>query len=240
MKNFLKKIFGGPAEEKSFAHKQRSPRVRIPVLDKATFVAANGKTFPLRNLSETGLALSNSSGERFPDEVSGEIHVGGEKVRVELLAVRRSGDEVGVNFANDPSELRGLLRRVFGDELHAQQMSEVDPSHQKEVSQGLPRWFYTPGHYELFFVELEGKVVRFELEWKGNLMVYADGGLRFGLIDRRDNQEHDKVKHAQSSLVKWADQVRDEELTKAMRLLENVKDLELAHRAQMQSILQKT
>lgn len=238
MKNFLKKVLGIGAEEKAYEQKQRSPRVRIPVVDRAVFVSANGKSFPLRNLSETGLALSNNGGDRFPDEVSGEIHVGSEKVAVELLVVRRAGEEVGVNFANDPSELRGLLRRVFGDELHAQKMSEVDPEKQKAADEGKPRWYYAPGHYELFYVEQGERIVRFELEWNGSLMVYANGGLRFGLIDRKENQEQEKMKHAQSSLVKWADQVRADEKTKAMRLLENIQDLEAPHRKQMQNLLQ--
>ncbi len=237
MKKFLRRIFGEEKKENPEGHIRRSPRVRIPFVDRAVFVAANGKEFPLRNLSETGLALLNQ-GDRFPDQVSGVIHVGSEKVDVELLVVRRTNEEVGVYFTNDSSSLRGMLRRVFGDELQAQGMSEVGPEHQKAVAEGKPRWLYAPGNYELFYVELDGKVIRFELEWNGNLLVYAEGGLRFGLIDRKLAHDQEKVKHAQSSLVKWADQVRQEDKVKAMRILENIKSLGDDTRQQMQRILQ--
>jgi hypothetical protein len=236
MKGLLKKIFGGAENPVAAEKKARSARVRIPFLDPAVFISANGQSYQLLNLSETGLALTNK-GEHFPNEVSGMIHVGGEAVAVELNVVRRAGSEIGVTFAGDPVELRGLLRRVFGDEIKAQGMSEVDPSKQKEVHRGTPRWFYAPGNYELFYVEDNGEILRFELEWNGNLLVYANSLVRFGLVDRKPGEEHDKVKHAQSSLVKWADQVKKEDRQKALRILENIKDLEVAARKQIQGFL---
>lgn len=237
MKKFLSQVFKGKTKELTREQILRSARVRLSALDQAVFIDSNGKKYPLRNLSETGLALQ-SMGTFFPDEVSGSIQVGSEKVDVKLLVVRRGNEEIGATFANEASQLRGMLRRAFGDEIHAQGMSEVDPEHQKAVTEGKPRWFYAPGNYELFYVELEGKVVRFELEWNGNFLVYAEGSLRFGLIDRRHDKEHDKVKHAQSSLVKWADQVKEEDKVKATRILENIKSLSNESRSQMQRILQ--
>jgi len=237
MNKFLKKILGG--ETKTKARRERSPRVRIPVLDQAVFVSMEGKKFPLLNLSETGLALL-SENEHFPEEASGEIHVGGEKVDVKLRVVRRSGNEVGLHFSADSALVRGLLRRVFGSEIQAQAMTEVDPDLQKKVTVGTPHWFYAPGNHELFYVEHEGKVIRFELEWNGNLLVFADGSLRFGLIDRRDSHDQDKVKHAQSSLVKWADQVKDADKVKAARMLENIKALDAGAKKQMQDLLRLT
>lgn len=235
MKEFLKKILGKGQEESAKSFLGRSPRVKIPMMDRALFVDSSGKVFPLRNLSETGLALVDEEGT-FPDEASGEIHVGGEKVAVKLRTMRRSPKEVGAHFLADASALRGLLRRAFGDEIQAQSMTEVDSQHQKEVREGKPRWYYAPGNHELFFVEHEGKVIRFELEWNGKLLVYAEGALRMGKIDRKGD-DREKQTHARSALVQWADQVRPEDLAKARRLLENIKGLEKTPRDQMQGLL---
>lgn len=236
MKKLLGKLFGGGEEKEGKSRVQRSPRVRIPMLDPAVFVAANGKSYPLRNLSETGLALV-AEGERFPDEVSGEIVVGGLRVGAELQVVRRMGSEVGIHFAGDPMAVRGLLRRVFVDELQAQQMTEVDSERQKTPDAGKPRWFYAPGNYELFYVELAGKVARFELEWNGNFMMYAaETGLRFGKIDRNVPAEADKATHAKSMLVHWGP-LQAEDKQKAARMLENIRGLEAEAKSEMQALL---
>jgi hypothetical protein len=237
MKNFLKKILGKEDSPEARRLKQRSVRVRIPVLDTVTFMASDGRSYPIRNLSESGLALV-SKGERFPDEASGRILVGTVEVRAELQVVRRMGDEVGAHFAGDTQEIRGLLRRVFVDELQAQAMTEVESERQKAVDAGKPRWFYAPGNYELFYVESGSEISRFELEWNGNILVYdRDSGVRFGQIDRAGSHEQDKLKHAQSKLVKWRDPVKPEDRKKGARLLENIKGLEASAKQAMQGIL---
>ncbi len=237
MKGFLKKILGKEPSLQGGGRKARSPRVRIPVIDQVVFLTPDGKSHPIRNLSETGLALT-AENESFPDEVAGEILAGGERVKAKLKVVRRNGNELGAHFSEDPVEVRGLLRRIFSDELKAHGMTEVDPERQKALEAGKPRWFYAPGNYELFYAELDGKIIRFELEWNGNLIVYRqDTGLRYGQIDRSANQEHDKVKHAQSSLVKWADAVKDSDRKKAARLMENIEGLEPSARAALQALL---
>lgn len=235
MKGFLKKILGKKNEKEEAGYRARSPRVRIPFIDRAVFLAADGKIYPLRNLSETGLALVCKEGP-FPDTAKGEIQVGEEKVPVELRTVRRKGEDVGAHFTSDASALRGLLRRVFGDEIQAQSMTEVGAELQKEVLVGTPRWFYAPGNYELFYVEHEGKLIRFELEWNGNLLAYLNGSLRMGRIDRK-GEDREKLEHARSSLVTWADQVRAEDKSKALRLLENIQGLDRSPREQMQALL---
>lgn len=237
MKNFLKKILGKEESAEARRLKQRSVRVRIPVMDSVTFVAANGRSYPIRNLSESGLALV-SEGERFPDQASGRIFVGAEGVPAELQVVRRMADEVGAHFAGDTQQIRGLLRRVFVDELQAQAMTEVESERQKAVDSGKPRWFYAPANYELFYVESGAGIIRFELEWNSNVLVFApDSGLRFGQIDRTGSSDQDKVKHAQSKLVRWHDSVKPEDRQKAARLLENIKGLEAAARQAMQVLL---
>ncbi len=230
MTGIFKKMFGGKDKERAF--RERSPRVRVPLVDNAAFVVA-GKSYPLRNLSETGLALS-TLGENLPDTLRGEIQVSGEKVAVELLVARRNGDDLGARFGDGAAQVRALLRRIFTDEIRALEMTEVDSSKQKAVEIGQPRWFYAPGNLELFYVEHEGKVIRFEMEWNGNILSFADGLLRYGKIDRENREE---VEHARSSLVKWNDKVDSEHKRKALSLLENIPGLEAQPKQQMQTVL---
>lgn len=238
MKKVLGKLFGGGKSEEPAAEparrQARSPRVRVPLVDGASFVAEDGKNYALRNLSETGLALL-SPGAPFPDRVKGQLRVGGESVPVELTTVRRNGDEAGVRITGGEADVRALLRRVFSDEFKALEMTEVDSSRQKKVPVGNPKWFYAPGHFELFFVEHENKLLRFELEWNGNFLALADDGtLRFGAVNREEREE---TGHAKSELVNWADSVSPEQRAKALRLVENVSGLEAASRERLVRLL---
>ena len=236
MKKFLQKILGSketPAVNASRDLRQRSPRVRIPSLDRSVFISSNGKRFPLRNLSETGMALL-CQGERFPEEMNGSIQVGEEQVYVELLVVRREGDEVGVSIVDGASEVRGLLRRFFAEEFHALEMTEVDVTHQKAVDLGRPRWFYAPGNYELFLVEHEGAVIRFELGWGSDLIAYGDKGLRYGKVER---EQREGMSHAGSALVNWMEQVSPEQKLKAVRILENIPSLDTSLRQRLQALI---
>jgi hypothetical protein len=236
MKKILGKIFLGKQEEApAYRFKQRSPRVRIPLLEEARFVAANGSEYPLRNISESGMALVSAE-DRFPDEASGDIKIAGESVSVRLVAVRRNGEDVGVSIADGAAGVRALLRRVFGDEFKALEMTEVDSSKQKAVAEGQPKWFYAPGNFELFYVEDAGKLLRLELEWNGNFLAYSfETGLRFGTVDR--GVVRDAVEHAKASLVKWESTVTPEHKRKALRLIENVAGIDGLVRQQIQSLL---
>jgi len=234
----MKKILGGLFGKKETVATakgkiQRSPRVRIPGSEDVQFLSATGKAYPIRNLSESGLALL-SPGEHFPDEASGEIQVGDLSVYVKLTTVRRNGDEVGLTIGDGAAGVRTLLRRAFSDEFHALEMTEVDATRQKPVDLGQPKWFYAPGNYELFFVEHEGKVIRFEIEWSGSVLAFDGTQLRFGIVD---GDSRDSVSHARSSLVKWESEVQPAQKRKALRLIENVSGLEGSVRKQLQELL---
>lgn len=233
MKKFLGKLLGGKSGPEATRQVQRSPRVRLPHLDEAMFVF-EGREFPIRNLSESGMALE---GEGLPDEASGEIRVSGESVPAKLRVVRRKGRDLGLVITEGNAGVRGLLRRVFADEFRALEMTEVDSGRQKAVELGQPKWFYAPGNYELFFVEHEARILRFEIEWNGQVLVYAAGGsLRFGVVDL-DAHARSEGGHARSELVKWAQEVAPEAKRKALRIVENVPGLEAPARKQLQEML---
>jgi hypothetical protein len=161
--------------------------------------------------------------------------VGSQSAPIEIEIVRRHGKEIGGRFVGDSTALRGLLRRLFSDEIHALGMTEVDAKSQKSVERGEPHWFYAPGNYELFYVDHEEEIIRFEMEWNGNLISFAEGSLRTGTVDRQVREE---VSHAQSSLVNWSAEVESSKRFKALRLLENIPGLSAKARQQMQNLLQ--
>jgi len=130
-----------------------------------------------------------------------------------------------------------LLRRVFADEFRALEMTEVGSGRQKAVERGEPKWFYAPGNYEVFFVEHEKQILRFEIEWNGQVLVYTAGSsLRFGVVDL-DALARSEGGHARSELVRWAQEVAPEAKRKALRIVENVPGLEPSAREQLQKIL---
>lgn len=231
--SFLKKIFQGEGSPEPKPHVERSPRIRIPSLDHSVFLASDGRSFPLRNISETGIAIA-TKGEALESPLVGEISMAGEKVATELEVVRRGEKELGLKITKGAPELRALFRRIFADEIQALQMSEVDSSRQKEILVGQPRWFYAPGNYELFYVEHKNEISRFELEWNGNVLAYSSEGLRFGTIDREIREE---VSHARSSVVNWMAKVDPDQKQKALRLLENIPGLSVEYKGQMQRLL---
>jgi hypothetical protein len=233
MKKFLGKLLGRNPEESALpTYANRSPRVRLPEIDAAVLFT-DGREYPIRNLSETGLAIE---GQGLPDEFNGQIRVGTDSAEVKLKVMRRRGSDMGLLITDGASGVRGLLRRVFADEFRAMEMTEVDSSRQKIVELGQPKWFYAPGNYELFFVEHEGKILRFEIEWNGQVLVYSNGSVRFGVVDSAALARSDGG-HVRSELVMWAQEVLPETRRKALRIVENVSGLEPASRKQLQDLL---
>jgi hypothetical protein len=233
VKKLLGKLFGDKSPAPA-APIGRSPRVRIPSIEGAAFVADGGTSYPVRNLSETGLALG-SAGADFPGRVSGVLRVFGETTPVTLATVWRRNAEAGATIEDGAAGVRTLLRRAFRDELHALEMTEVDSSRQKTVEVGTPRWFFAPGNFELFYVEHERRLLRLELEWNGNFLALgADGALRFGAVERDAREDPG---HARSALVRWADTVPPEQKRKALRIVENIAGLEGAIREKLKELL---
>lgn len=231
----MKKLFEKflPKKESSKSYQERSPRVRLLLGDGAVLTASQ-KSFPILNLSETGLAFQ-SSGEDFSGQISATLTLDGSSLPVELEVARKGVGEIGAKFIGNPTPVRALLRKCFMDEIHASSMSEVDSERALPESNGKPRWFYAPGNYELFLVEVNQQVVRFEMEWAGKVLsVGPETGTRFGLI-----REEDRIKpsHAKANIIEWQLEVDDIQKKKAVRILENISNLDNTVREQLLKLL---
>jgi len=227
--SFIKKFFFENKPQVTGGKKERSPRVRLLLGDGASLETSLG-TFRLLNLSESGCGVLVEN-RQFPKTFEGTLVLGGESVNVGLEVARIDGDFVGIHFLGDTSPLRAALRRLFTEEIKATEMSEVDSSRLAKGEDGHPRWFYAPENYELFFLESKGKIKRFELEWNGRVVAAADGEpLRTGTIQPLQREKPD---HSKSSLVNWDKELREDDKSKAVRILENIPGLDAIAREKL-------
>jgi hypothetical protein len=215
---------------------ERCPRIRLLLSDGMRIGTEEGE-FPLLNLSESGVGFL-AENNHFQRNFAAKIHFGQISVDVSLEVVRKDGSFVGAKFIGDTGELRKLLRKQFMEEIRATEMSEVAPeSLRKEEYQGKPRWFYAPGNYELFFTEEKGKVLRVEMEWNGRVISVEGEELpRIGNISPEDRQ---KPAHSKSSLVQWEAELSDADRNKAIRIVENVRGLDVEIRGQIVKMLRR-
>ncbi len=215
---------------------ERSPRIRLLLSDGMRIGTDEGE-FPLLNLSESGVGFL-AENNHFQRNFSAKIYFAQIAVDVSLEVVRKDGSFVGAKFVGDTGELRKLLRKQFMEEIRATEMSEVAPeSLRQEDYQGKPRWFYAPGNYELFFTEEKGKVLRIEMEWNGRVIsVEGDDLPRIGSISTEDRQ---KPTHSKSALVRWESDLTDGDRNKAIRIVENVRGLDVEIRGQIVKMLRR-
>ena len=178
--------------------------------------------------------LFRSPDEKTSDEMKGQVIFEEQSLHVEIAIVWREKASAGGRFLAGHAEVRGLLRRIFTDELRAMEMSEVDSSRQKALEEGNPKWFHAPGNVELFYVENGGELKRFEVEWGGNVLVWDGKQLRFGTVDP---EHRESLSHARSSIVNWSSELSPKILKKALRILENVQGLDAAILERMRGIL---
>jgi hypothetical protein len=231
--NFLKKLFGFGSAETDNSRTSRSPRIRLLLADGARFETSEG-AFPLLNISESGLGLLAEDGLN-PGQYGGMLYLGGESLDVKIEVVRRTGTFAGARFLSNSDVVRATLRRLFLEEIRATEMNEVASGALREGVQGIPRWYYAPGNYELFFVEVDGRPQHLEMEWNGRIVsVGKDETARTGTIFPEDR---DKPSHAKANLVHWTGSLEDDDRAKAIRILENVPGLDPRTRGMLVAML---
>jgi hypothetical protein len=229
MKKLFEKLLGKKAAEPNLIG--RAPRISFSKFENAFLRLPDGRKLPLRNLSETGLAVEMDSSSALEREVRGSLVLGDLEVAVQFGVVWQRDGQVGGSFEGDTTPIRGSIRRLFKEEAKAKEMSEVSSDRIAQEKEGEPRWYYAPGNYQLFLVEIQGKVKRFQLEWGENL-VEGDGTfVRFGLIEAEEAQKPGQKK---AESVRWHIQVGEEMRLKAIRIVENVPGLAASARAQIQ------
>jgi hypothetical protein len=219
MKDFFKKLFGS-AQRQFFS---RSPRVAFLRGDGVHF-ECSGKSFPVRDLSDSGLGIERVDREFTMGAVlDGKLTILSKEIAVRVEVIRVTEDVLGCKFLDDARPVRAALVDLFQEEIQASGMSEVSSKSLAKEEGGNPRWFYAPGNFELYLLENEGQVSRFELNLDGCIYSAKKGSrLRVGNVpeELRGNPSH-----AKSSLIQWRDNLEEAERLKAERVIRNIKPL---------------
>ena len=237
---FKKQLKGG---SKQIA---RAYRVRL-LPSEFIFFQSEEEKFAILNLSESGLAIQNHGKDwAVGTKISGKIMAGhtspealgaatGE-LFVELEIMRKSERDVGCRFANNTPEIKLFLWKLFKEEIQASEMYEISRESLAHDQEGKPRWFYAPGSYSLFLLENNERVTNAELTLGLDVFLGNDGKpLRWGTITEEDRE---KPSHTRASIVEWKDSVKSSKRLKALRVLENLKDLSPEQKAQIKKLFE--
>lgn len=218
----------------------RSARISVfPVYD-VYFQAAQGNREPavVVNVSSSGMGLLRVSGRLWPERgavLDGEVNVHGKQVSVQAKVVRSTAAIVGCSFLGDTTLLAQTLSEYFSVELSAVHLSEVNPEILKKESDGTGRLFRSRQNCELYLVERDSRLVRFQMSFLGN---YLEGsheeGLKFGYVHGDDRE---KPKYEGSSLVRYISMIPPEVLTSAEKFVSNVPGLDKAHCAAIAALI---
>lgn len=213
------KIFGGGERERQI----RSPRVSLLNGEEVYFEHADAR-FNVRNLSDTGLGMDRADRSLSKGAVlEGRLCLLSKEIPARLEIMWVADTTLGGRFLGDSRPIRAVLVDLFREEIQATGMSEVASERLVKEGEGSPRWFYAPGNYELFFLEKDGQVLRFDLDMNGRIFAAERGGrLRTGTIRREDRN---KPSYAKSDLIQWNEKVDDADRVKAERVINNIQPL---------------
>lgn len=222
------------------ARVERASRVRLMPLHDVYFrpMGETGEPVVVANLSSTGMGLVREVGRFWPQPqavVQGEVIMPNGAYQVQAKVVRSTPTIVGCAFLNTPTALFDAIQEYFKVELSALQLAEVNPEILKEETDGTPKLYRSSKNCELFFVESEGRIVRFQLSFLGHFFEGARGQpLKYGFIHGDDKE---KPKYKGSSLVRFTSNVPNDVLDAATKFILNVQGLPKNHRETIERAL---
>lgn len=141
---------------------------------------------------------------------------------LELKIVHTDNGVVGCAFQGEYSQVQNEIRRFFAHEIAALEMVEVKREILKDEPDGDPRLFRGRNNCELFLVEKNGQLVRFQLSIFGN---YIEGGK--GLRTRVGTlvPESQRNKYKGSTLVRLVSELPPEMKDAALKFIDHVPTL---------------
>lgn len=219
---------------------ERASRVRLMPLHDVYFrpLGETGEPVVVANLSSTGMGLVRETGRFWPQPeamVQGELVLPRKTFKVQIKVVRNTPSIVGCAFLSTPTELFDAIQEYFKVELNALQLSEVKQEILKEETDGTPKLYRSAKNCELFIVEAEGQIVRFQLSFLGHFFEGARGQpLKYGFIHGDDKE---KPKYKGSSLVRFTSNVPTDVLEAATKFILNVEGLSKNYRETIERAL---
>lgn len=241
--SILSKIFGRAETQNDSDSKRtlrlRSDRICIHPLRQIYFRRnLDGLALEIGNLTMSGVGLVYIDDLAEPQK--GAILEGCflfERIEypVILKVIHHTGRILGCSFQGDLSQLSEFFSRYLSFELEGIRLEQVNPAVLKQERIGTPQWFKGNDQSELFFVEDEGHIVRFELSFLGNYLEWQENKhVRHGLVVR--DEDIGKSKHKASELIVWKDS--SEEITElARRFVMNIRDLSEKNKSELVRIL---
>jgi uncharacterized protein YbjT (DUF2867 family) len=207
---------------------RRLPRVEIEPLHEIGFQLESAENLlQIANISAGGIGFIRSSLERWPEPrsvIEGRLTIGGSSFEVKVKVVHASVAVVGVSFEQPPKPMVAKIREYLLAEISALDMVWVPRESLRDEPDGTPYWFHGTNNCELYFVTRMGRILRFHLVYFGHYLEGGDGKpLRYGYaVEERDDEVPG---HKGPALVRWGKSINAENLSTAIRLLQNIRDL---------------
>ncbi|MGE0614660.1 MAG: hypothetical protein AB7P04_03390 [Bacteriovoracia bacterium] len=252
MLNWFKRAKGTPAARPAGpvdtaaapdrAFSARAPRVEILPLHDISFIpeSAAGRTSPamsVANISVTGAGIfkGNSGIAVAPGELfKGVFVIPGLQCPAAIRVMHSHTKIIGGRFEDLQREAEKMVIQYFNAEIGAIKMYEVNAKMLKPEPDGKPRWFCSSDRCELFVVESEGKVVRFNIAFFGNFFEGGEGKpVKYGHIIEDDKG----VKGKGSALVDLVATTNKTDLDLAVKFVMNIEQLERGQRERIADYL---
>ena len=239
---------GEPAEAQTSVM-ARAPRVRILPLHNISFILGASDTvqpISLSNISTTGVSFIRDSRQVWPQTgtiIDGKFLFQGREYPASMQIVHISGNMVGCQFSTAVREvISPMVLRYFELELSALQLTPVNSNFLKKPEDGEPRWFRGKDNCELYYVENEGRIVRFNLTFFGN---HIEGGdklpLRYGEVVVDDEiTDADGYKIKETALIRPRGALSPEVMGMTFKFVANIDSLSESHRSELLTELKIT
>lgn len=230
--SILKKLLSGGDKHTKPERVWRESRIRLEAFHRVGFRDGQNKHWKVSNVSTTGTGLITETASRHPvgHKLEGHLEIGTTRYPVEL-EVRHVTDKIlGCRFLGMVHEIRQAIEGYLNAEILALKMNKIDPSVLAPHPAGQVHWFTDGRANEVHFVTTEDKLVNFHISFLGNYLEGApDVELRFGQII--DDRNSSKPGHKSANLIEFFEQVPDEAVPLALRIVNNLQGLKPAERA---------
>jgi hypothetical protein len=249
MRNLLKRWLGtSKSEAKGVPQKaallDRDARVQVLSAHQLSFrkkdpVDQDQSIIPVINVSMSGIALLRGQvfGEaKRSEKIDGDLFVSQSVFSVQLDIIHVTNQVLGCRFIAPSFELKQAIVRYFDLELAALSLSEVNPAVLQRAEDGSPHWLLGKNNCELYFVENDGRLVRFYGAFCGNYFEgERSGTTRFGQV--AFDQPRNDLGYPRSTLLNVEQNVAPEMVEACIRFIECIQTLSKVQRDSMCLVL---
>jgi len=230
-------------EKRKRTRVDRAPRVQLGALHHISFHQKEppvSTPLQLANLSTSGVGFMKSSSTTWPSTGSilkGDFLVAGSEIATSLQIVHISAKIVGCRIIENNAEVERMVNDYFNLELSAVRLIPVNPAILKSEPDGKPQWFKGENNCELYVVEKEQRLVRYNLSFFGN---YIEGSprtaLKYGHIVE-DEELKEGPKYKGSSIVRLVSDLPVEIIDLSLKFLTNIESLDKGILEEIQTTL---